>query len=182
MTAESIRYATPADATLLSAFARDIFRETFGPDNLPRDIDAYLAEAFTPALQEQEIRDPDSIVLLLEHAGAVEGYAHLVRAGIESVDAERPVELRRFYIARRLQGTGAAHRLMARVVEESRSIGGDVIWLGVWERNPRAIAFYVRHGFERVSEHQFLLGADMQLDWLMARPVERADDAGRPPR
>ncbi|MHB1264337.1 MAG: GNAT family N-acetyltransferase [Gemmatimonadaceae bacterium] len=182
LSTELIRYATPADAAQLSAFARDIFRKTFGPDNLPRDIDAYLAEAFIPALQEQEIRDPDTIVLLLEHAGAVEGYAHLVRAGLESIQADRPVELRRFYIARRLQGTGAAHRLMARVLEESRAVGGDLVWLGVWERNPRAIAFYIRHGFERVGEHQFMLGTDLQLDWLMARPVERAVDTGRPPR
>lgn len=182
MTTEQIRYATPADAAQLSAFARDIFRTTFGPDNLPRDIDAYLAEAYTPALQEREIRDPDTMVLLLEHAGTLEGYAHLVRAGIESIAADRPVELRRFYIARQLQGTGAAHRLMARVLEESRATGGDLIWLGVWERNPRAIAFYIRHGFERVGEHQFMLGADLQLDWLMARPLSLGRDAGSPPR
>jgi ribosomal protein S18 acetylase RimI-like enzyme len=92
------------------------------------------------------------------------------------VTADRPVELRRFYLAKRLQGTGAAQRLMARVLDESRATGGDVIWLGVWERNPRAIAFYRRHGFERIGEHQFLLGADLQLDWLMARPI--TGDAG----
>ncbi|HEY0969554.1 MAG TPA: N-acetyltransferase, partial [Gemmatimonadales bacterium] len=156
----TIRRALPDDAERLSTFARDIFRETFGPDNSAADIDAYLAEAFTPAIQEAELRDRDNLVLLLEDARALAGYAHLARAGLEGVTADRPVELRRFYVAKRLQGTGAAQRLMARVLAESRATGGDVIWLGVWERNPRAIAFYRRHGFERIGEHQFLLGAD----------------------
>jgi ribosomal protein S18 acetylase RimI-like enzyme len=65
---------------------------------------------------------------------------------------------------------------MDRVLEESRATGGDVLWLGVWERNPRAIAFYLRKGFERVGEHRFLLGSDLQLDWLMARPIEGSAD------
>jgi GNAT superfamily N-acetyltransferase len=169
-----IRRATPADAAALSAFARDIFSATFGPDNRPGDVAAYVAEVFSPAQQEQEIRDPDSLVLLEEQGGCIAGYAHLVRAGTAEVRAERPVELRRFYIAQHLQGTGAAHRLMDRVLAESEATGGDVLWLGVWERNPRAIAFYLRKGFQRVGEHHFQLGDDLQLDWLMARPVGSA--------
>lgn len=166
-----IRRATPADAAALSTFARDIFVETFGPDNHPGDVAAYVAGVFSPAIQEGEIRDPDNLVLLVEEDGALSGYAHLAKAGMESVPARRPVELRRFYVAKRLHGTGAAHRLMARVLEEARAVGGDVLWLGVWERNPRAIAFYTRHGFTRVGEHHFQLGSDLQLDWLMARAI-----------
>lgn len=166
-----IRRATPADAAALSAFARDIFRATFAPDNQPGDVESYVVEVFSPAQQEREIRDPDSLVLLVETDGSIAGYAHLVRAGTAEVEATRPVELRRFYIAQHLQGTGAAHRLMERVLDESRATGGDVLWLGVWERNPRAIAFYRRKGFERVGEHHFQLGSDLQLDWLMARAI-----------
>ena len=43
------------------------------------------------------------------------------------------------------------------------------MWLGVWQRNPRAVRFYEKCGFRRVAEATFVLGTDVQTDWVMAR-------------
>ncbi len=61
---------------------------------------------------------------------------------------------------------------MTACLEEARRWECDVIWLDVWEKNPRAIAFYERWGFVKVGEQDYQLGNDLQLDWLMARNVQ----------
>jgi ribosomal protein S18 acetylase RimI-like enzyme len=76
-------------------------------------------------------------------------------------------------VARVWHGRGVAQALMDAVLDGARARGGRTLWLGVWERNPRAVAFYQRYGFHRVGEHTFRLGDDEQTDWLLARALER---------
>ena len=66
-------------------------------------------------------------------------------------------------------GTGVGNALMKRCVEIAYEMGKRVVWLGVWERNQRAIQFYMRWGFEKFDEHNFVLGDDVQKDWLMKK-------------
>ncbi|MDC0707071.1 hypothetical protein POL68_01175 [Stigmatella sp. ncwal1] len=77
---------------------------------------------------------------------------------------------------------------MLRCLEEGRTRGHDVLWLGVWERNARAQAFYSRWGFTEVGEMRFLLGDDLQRDLVLAlalrgdellNPLNQADAASR---
>jgi ribosomal protein S18 acetylase RimI-like enzyme len=82
----------------------------------------------------------------------------------------------RFYVDRPWFGRGVAPALMAACAAEARRRGGDVLWLGVWERNARAIAFYEKCGFRRVGIQPFQLGSDRQTDYVMARPL-RADQS-----
>jgi ribosomal protein S18 acetylase RimI-like enzyme len=103
------------------------------------------------------------------------GYAHLVSSTAPaSVRSPAPLELKRFYVSRALHGRGVAQSLMSAVLDTARARGAEVLWLGVWERNPRAVAFYAKYGFTRVGERTFTLGADEQTDWILARPL-RAD-------
>ena len=60
---------------------------------------------------------------------------------------------------------------MNAAIDAARARGAQTLWLGVWERNPRAVAFYEKYGFTRVGEHTFMLGDDAQTDWLFARTV-----------
>ena len=60
---------------------------------------------------------------------------------------------------------------MQAALQEARGGGYDVIWLGVWQENPRAVAFYERWGFQKVGTHVFRLGDDPQTDWIMQRGV-----------
>lgn len=172
-----VRPATVADATRLSQLGATTFRETFEGENTPEDIARYLAAAFTPERQAAEIADPAGTVLLAEHQGPsgdadLVGYAHLVAGPAPAaVQGPAPLELKRLYVARAWHGRGVAQALMDAVLDAASARSARTLWLGVWERNPRAVAFYGKYGFVRVGEHAFVLGADAQTDWLLARDV-----------
>lgn len=172
-----IRPAAVADAPALSRLGADTFRETFEAENDPDDMERYLAEAFTPPQQAAEIMNPSGIVLLAEQSGgtgdpALVGYAHVVPGPVpEAVRGPAPLELKRLYVARAWHGRRVAQRLMDAAIEAARVRGAQTLWLGVWERNARALAFYAKYDFVHVGEHAFTLGTDVQTDWVLARPL-----------
>jgi ribosomal protein S18 acetylase RimI-like enzyme len=164
----------PADAKPLAALAERAFRDTFADENSPTDIEAYVRAAFSLDRLRTELSD-DANTFLLAITYAQEqpnGYAKL-RTGTTdpSVTGDHPVELQRLYVDRSAIGRGVGAALMSASLEVARSAGHRTIWLGVWERNARAISFYERWHFERVGEHPFQLGSDHQTDLIMARPV-----------
>jgi GNAT superfamily N-acetyltransferase len=169
----SIRRGTPADAAALARFAARTFEETFGPDNDPAHLAEHLATAYGEPQQQRELSDPDCITLLIESGGELAGYAQVRRRAAPPCVAEAPVELARFYLDRPWQGRGLAQRLMAAVGESAVELGGGNIWLGVWERNPRAIAFYVKCGFSDAGSTDFFVGADRQTDRVLVAEVDR---------
>jgi ribosomal protein S18 acetylase RimI-like enzyme len=168
----SLRIATVADARALARAAAAFFMDTFGAANQPADMDAYLASAFSENHQRAELSDPDSRIWLATIGDDVVGYAHVRRSPVPSSISgarTRAVEIARIYAGRRWHGQGLGKALMETCVTTAKEWGGDVLWLGVWEKNPRAIAFYEKHGFQIVGEQPFLLGADLQRDLVMAR-------------
>jgi GNAT superfamily N-acetyltransferase len=173
----AVRRAVAGDAAALSRLGARTFREAFAGENTPEDMARYLAEAFSPEQQADEIADPAGTVLLAEHCGEsgdtdLVGYAHLVSGVVPvAVRGPAPLELKRLYVAGAWHGRGVAQALMNAAIDVARRVGAETLWLGVWERNPRAIAFYQKYGFLRVGEHTFVLGSDAQRDWLLARPV-----------
>lgn len=175
-----VRPALIGDALALSCLGANTFRETFENENTPEDMARYLAESFGPERQAAEIADPAGTVLLGEHHGDSDdaelvGYAHLVSGPVpEAVRGPAPLELKRLYVARAWHGRGVAQALMDAAINAARARGAQTLWLGVWERNARAAAFYAKYGFARVGEHSFLLGSDLQTDWLLARSIAPA--------
>jgi GNAT superfamily N-acetyltransferase len=170
--AVAIRPATRADAATLSAFAQRCFHDAFAADNRAEDMAAYEAATFSPERQAAEIADPAVRVLLAHVDGALAGYAQVVASGApRAVSGPAPVELRRFYVARDWHGRGVADQLMDAVLATARTLGAATLWLGVWDRNARAIAYYRRRGFTDVGSYVFVLGSDRQTDRLMARGV-----------
>ncbi len=166
----TIRRGTAADAAGLTAFGRRTFADTFAADNDPADMDAYLADAFTPAKQAEELAQVDCTCLLAESDGEIAGMAYVIdRSANDVVSGHHLVELQRFYVDTLWHGRGMARVLMDAVLDTARALGGDVLWLGVWERNARAIAFYRKQGFERVGAKTFRRGADVQTDDVMVR-------------
>jgi ribosomal protein S18 acetylase RimI-like enzyme len=170
----TIRRASTADAATLATLGETTFTDTFGPENTPGDMAAYLATAFGEAIQRAELADARRTVFLAELGGKAVGYA-VLRAGeapacVRDGDGDA-IEIERLYAATRLIGSGIGAALMGRCLSEARDRGRTTIWLGVWERNARAIAFYRRWQFADVGSHGFTLGADRQTDRVMARPV-----------
>lgn len=167
-----IRRATDADADRLAEFARRTFVETFGADNTAEDMALHAAKSFGADIQLREIRDGGMVTFLAELGPTMAGFAQ-VRPGRSPacVTGDAPVELLRFYVDRPFHGHGIAQALMRAVERVARQLGGRTLWLGVWERNPRAIAFYAKCGFVDVGEHAFIVGTEEQTDRVMARAL-----------
>lgn len=165
----TVRRAVPADAELLADLAARTFRDTFAADNRPEDMAAHLARSYGPAQQLAEITSTD-VVTLLAVCGEPVAFAQLRRGTPPTcVTSPRPVELWRFYVDRAWHGRGIAGRLMRAAFEEAAAAEATAVWLGVWERNQRAITFYRKSGFVDVGAHEFHLGADVQTDRIMVR-------------
>ena len=169
----TIRRGTVEDAGLLSELGARTFSETFAADNTPEDLAAYIDTSFSVAQLTAELADPASTFLIAEVDGSAAGYARLHDGEAEKgVEGANPVELVRLYVSREWLGRGIGEQLMRACVDEARRAGHETIWLGVWERNPRAQAFYRKWNFRAVGEHMFRLGSDLQRDILMERALE----------
>ena len=177
----TIRHAAPGDAGRLALASARFFAQTFGPDNRPEDMAAYLADAFTVRRQGDDIRDPSSTIWLAE-VRAVDaprevpstliGYVQLRQhAPCDAVAARQPAELARLYVDREWHGRGVGAALIETCLNAAQASGADAIWLGVWERNARAIAFYQAYGFRQVGTQPFQLGSESQTDHIMARAL-----------
>jgi diamine N-acetyltransferase len=170
----TMRLAMPEDAPRLAVAASAFFRDTFGDANTADDMEAYLAGAFAEPRQRAELSEPEGRVwLAIDDGGEIAGYVH-VRQNAPQADvtfdiSQCPVEIVRLYADRSWHGRGLGAALMEQAVATARAWGADVLWLGVWEKNPRAIAFYEKQGFETVGNQEFLLGNDRQRDLVMAR-------------
>ncbi|NMB55146.1 MAG: GNAT family N-acetyltransferase [Leptolinea sp.] len=168
----NIRLANTSDDRLLAELGARTFADSFSAENTPEDMAAYLAGAFSPEKQAAELADPRSVFLIAEEDGQPVGYARLkLGPAPECVTADRPIEIVRFYAIKEMIGRGVGAALMTACLDEARDRGSDVAWLDVWEKNPRAITFYRKWGFEKVGEQDFQLGDDLQNDWLMSRKI-----------
>jgi diamine N-acetyltransferase len=168
-----IRRATEADAAVLSEFGARTFLEAFGADNAPDDMRLHLDSAWRPELQRAEILDLELDTLLaVSDGGVLAGFAQLHAGRAPSgVATVRPMELKRFYVDKPFQGQGLAARLMQAVHQQALVRGARELWLGVWERNERAQAFYRKHGFRQVGTKIFMVGTDPQTDHVMLREL-----------
>jgi len=167
-----IRKAEWSDASPLAALAERTFRDTFEAANTAEDMALHCQTHYSEALQSREILDPGLTTLVCEHDGALIAFAQLRRdPAPPCISAARPFEIQRLYVAGAWHGKGLAQALMHRCLAQAEAEGADQIWLGVWEHNPRAIAFYQKFGFSVVGDHVFPLGTDPQRDLIMVRPA-----------
>ena len=168
----TIRRGTVADAGLLSELGARTFSETFAADNTPENLAAYIATSFNVARIKGQLEDPASTFLIAEIDGRAAGYARLHDGEpAQGVEGAKPIELVRLYVTREWIGRGIGAQLMRACIDEARQTGHDSIWLGVWEQNPHAQAFYRKWNFRTFGEHIFQLGADRQTDLLMERTL-----------
>jgi ribosomal protein S18 acetylase RimI-like enzyme len=174
----AIRRASRADAGRLAEFAARTFSETYAAFNDPADMSSHLAAKYSEAKQAAEIADPGGTYLLAELDGRLVGYALVVgNRAPDGMALPAPVEVVRFYVASDWHGRGVAQSLMAACIAEGRRRGGGTLWLGVWQENPRAIAFYLKAGFRIVGTTSFRLGSQVQDDHVMAMALHRAGEA-----
>lgn len=174
-----IRRAVPGDAAQLAQLAARTFKDTFAAANSAEDMAKHLAKTYGSAQQGIEIASRDMHTLLVEDAGVAIAYAQLRRDLMpDCVRGHAPIELWRFYVDTPAIGRGVAQRLMAAVNDAALAAGADTLWLGVWEHNARALAFYRKCGFHLVGSHVFVLGSDPQTDLIMQRGIKQNELAG----
>jgi GNAT superfamily N-acetyltransferase len=153
---------------VLAELARSTFYDTFAATNNPGDMALHLQRAYGVAQQTAELQDPGIVTLLVEKDGKAIAYAQVRGDHVpDCVAGPAPVELWRFYVAQGYHGQGVAQALMERVKTEARQRGARTLWLGVWEHNARARAFYAKCGFAEAGKHVFLFGTDPQTDLVM---------------
>lgn len=165
-----LRPAVAADVAALAAFAAHSFEATYGHLNRPEDTRAFIATAYAPAALAAEIADPAVVTLLLRVEGSLLGFAQMQRRTPPrwvAASSGAALALDRFYIDDRWHGHGLAQRLLAAVVGAARQQGAAALWLTVWERNPRARAFYLKQGFVDVGQTVFVVGEDHQSDRVL---------------
>ena len=163
-----IRYGTTDDAKMLSELGVRTFYDTFAKDNTPENIEAYLKASFSQEIQFNELSEPDNIFLIVESQDTPIGYAQLIMNSRDNaIKRNRPLEVRRIYAVQEYQGKGVGKALMQATIHEARQRGCDCVWLGVWEKNQRAIEFYKKWGFREVGTHLFSVGNDPQNDYVM---------------
>lgn len=168
----SLRRAGANDVAALTELSRRTFIDTYAAHNRPEHLELYLRQSLTVEQWRAELSTPGSVVLLAETARGLAGYAE-VRQGFvpDCVRTRVPVELARIYVARECQGGGVGAALMAAALDEATLKGGTGLWLGVWQKNERAIGFYRRWKFETVGTQFFPMGPDLQEDWVMLREL-----------
>ena len=166
------RSALPADAHTLAEFAARTYYETFAAVNTPKNMQAYLHAAFTTAQLEAELNDPGSVFFLTHIDNKLAGYAKLFAGDApECITGPIPIELVRFYVDQSWHGRGVASALMEVCLAEAKRGRFQTMYLGVWENNERAKAFYKKWNFVRVGQHIFQMGDDPQIDWWMERSI-----------
>jgi ribosomal protein S18 acetylase RimI-like enzyme len=133
-------------------------------------MDKFMAEQFTYPRLMEEVGKPESIFLLAYYNNEAVGYARLRKSANPDRLGDMPaIEIARIYAVQEAIGKGVGKALMQECMAIAGKEGKQLIWLGVWEKNLKAIDFYSRWGFEKFGEHEFVLGDDVQIDWLMKK-------------
>lgn len=167
--------AGPADLDELADVAAATFPLACPPSSAPENVAAFIAANLSAARFADYLADPARTVLIARDDARILGYAMLIRGVPDDLaDAvpERPtVELSKMYTVADAHGTGVSAALMARALQHCRELGARSVWLGVNQQNHRAQRFYARSGFRINGTKTFRLGATLENDYVMVRPV-----------
>jgi diamine N-acetyltransferase len=175
MAPANIRFRTCeiTDLDTLRTIAYRTYDDAFRHMNTSSNVDAYLESAFTRAKLEEEMRNPLSAFFFPYSDGVLAGYMKINEGAAQSDLADpAALEIERIYVLRDFQGLGLGRAMVEKALEIARKKEKKFLWLGVWEKNENAIAFYKRMGFRKAGTHPFTMGTDRQTDWIMRREVQ----------
>ena len=157
---------------LLQLISRETFYDSFASMNTPENMAQYLEEGFSVVKLTRELNDPNSAFYFAHLDDEVVGYLKLNFGGAQTeLQDPNAVEIERIYVRRAFQGRSVGQALYDHALALARSRQAQFVWLGVWEKNDRAIRFYERNGFVPFGTHVFMLGDDAQTDMLMKRSL-----------
>lgn len=177
MSSISFRYATLNDVATLAELAAKTFFDTYCEIDDPQELREYIQENFNPSAVEKLITNPDAITILAEVDSALAGYAIISEeVAPECVSDTRNIKLDRFYLDKDFKGKGVGAQFMSAIHHQARQSGANMIWLGVYEQNIRAIKFYEKSGFQRVGGQEFVFAGRTYVDPVYAITVKSPED------
>ena len=167
-----IRKVEIADVEVLAKLAKQTFRETFAHDNTEEQLQEYFEEAYNLRVLLTELEDPDSESYFIMHEEEIAGFLKVNWGNAQTErELDNAFEIQRLYVLQTYQGFGLGKQLFEFALEHAEKNGFSWAWLGVWEHNTKAQAFYNRYGFEKFSQHSFLVGQKVDTDWLLKKKL-----------
>ncbi|MFM7357044.1 MAG: GNAT family N-acetyltransferase [Sediminibacterium sp.] len=160
-------------AAMIANISRTTFEETFGPHNTVEDMQLFLQEQFTIDKLIKEVGIPGHRHVIAYSDDIPAGYLFIKYHSDALLQNEPALEISRIYCLQSFQGQGIGKSLMQEALMDAYRKKLKWVWLGVWEENTRALAFYQSFGFSSFSKTAFLLGNDIQQDWLMKCKIEQ---------
>ena len=167
-----IRKCTATDLEILRELSIRTYYETFAHLNTEENMQKYLEDAFHVDKLCDELSDTHSDFYLLYYNEKIAGYLKLNEAPSQN-DINDPfsLEIERIYVSSEFQGNGLGRYLMEQAVMIATERRKCYAWLGVWEKNEKAIQFYKKHGFCEIGTHSFFMGDDKQTDYIMRKDL-----------
>ncbi|HEY4874902.1 MAG TPA: GNAT family N-acetyltransferase [Puia sp.] len=166
----NIRVANAADAPIIADFSYRTFCDAFSSFNTKENMDKFIRNDFNREKLIAQVSEPENIFLLAFQHDELTGYVRLLESHKPTELGETDaIEISRIYVENKITSKGIGGALMQKCIDVACEKNKKIIWLGVWEHNARAIAFYERFGFEIFSDHIFMLGDDAQTDVLMKK-------------
>ncbi|POY35945.1 GNAT family N-acetyltransferase [Solitalea longa] len=168
----SISKASTADIDQLELISCKTFYEAFASENTEDDMQKYLEESFNQQKLLKELNNNTSAFYFISIEDKKVGYLKVnSSAGQSELKTDNSLEIERIYILQEFQGQRLGQALVDKAIEIARKMACDFVWLGVWEKNLKAIEFYKRNGFVEFDKHVFVLGNDVQTDLMMKREL-----------
>jgi ribosomal protein S18 acetylase RimI-like enzyme len=170
---ETLRRLTREDLEELRDMSVETFTDTFAIYNTAGNLAHYLATAYAEPVLAAELTNPESFFYFLEVGGQTVGYLKLNIGDAQTEPmGNDSLEIQRIYIRKAFQRQGWGRVLIEATEDIARQHGKSQIWLGVWDQNHKAMAFYQKLGFELTGEsHDFFLGSDHQTDLIMQKSL-----------
>ncbi len=167
-----IKKCTLEDLHKLQEISYETFNETFKHQNSPANMNAYLEKAFNLKQLEKELANISSQFFFVYFNNKVAGYLKVNSNDAQSEEmGDESLEMERIYIQNKFQKHGLGKYLLNKAVEIAMECNKEKIWLGVWEKNENAIAFYKKMGFVHTGTHSFYMGDEEQMDFIMSKTL-----------
>ena len=164
---------TLEDSQMLQEIGCETFKETFENQNSPENMTSYLEEAFNIKQVENELSNPSSQFFFVSVHDEVAGYLKVNTGDAQSEEMDDDsLEIERIYIIHKFQKLGLGKYLFNKALDIAFKENKSRIWLGVWEKNKKAISFYSRLGFVQTGEHSFFMGDEEQTDFIMVKRLQ----------
>lgn len=163
-----LRKCSISDLDQLIDISRQTFIEAFEAENNPEDFKTYMQKAFSRNQLKRELEDSHMTFYFVSHENELLGYFKLNENGAQTeIKNKDAIELERIYVKSAFQGKKIGHWILQQIKAIAFEQNRSYLWLGVWEKNNKAIKFYENNGFNKFGKHPYYIGSDKQMDWLM---------------